>query len=266
MVYNATHSLKETDMNTPSLGIHLTPTAAQFTAPVATPVIAPYALASDVQNLVKAQAIILVGADKDFANAVSEVATGVARIMGDKPSFDHWTAVQAAFVASYKEVRECEEETARKRFSFVAQAMKDTFALEKPAKPTKAGEVKAAQREGAAKTAADMIEASGAKTAQEVLALSSDTTNGPVAAPVVSALAKLAGDMAKDAGKAANEAAREETKALREAIRKTCANLSLVALRKVAELVANLDAVEHPKPVQGDTNTEAEQEETADTN
>lgn len=187
---------------------------------------------------VKAQAVKLSTADKSFEAAVMAVAEGVARILGTDPSYDHWTMVQASFIADYTEARECKEETSRKRWQAVVSALEGNFALEKPAKPTKAAEIKAQQREGASATAMEMIESAGALTPQSILALS-ENADAPVAAPVVAALAKIAGEKAKEAGKAANDAARAETKTLRDDIRKGMTNLSLAQLREVAALVAS---------------------------
>ncbi len=211
------------------------------------PAVVVYALSTAHVEAVKAQALTLVGADKDFADAFAEVATGVAHVMGTAPTYDHWMAVQAAFIADYVAAKGCKEETARQRWVRVCAAMNEGiegtpftgFALEKPAKPSKAAEVKAEQRKGAAETAAALIAAAGATTPQAILALSANA-DAPVAAPVVAALAKAAGSAASDAAKAANEAAREEMKTLRESIRKGAQNLTLAQLREVAALIANL--------------------------
>lgn len=206
-------------------------------------VVAP-ALTPNQAKAVLAQAVALSNADKTFANAVVAISTEVARILGDKPSYDHWTLVQTAFITDYAKAREVKEDSARQRWVKVAETMKAEFALEKPAKPTQAAEVKAKQRTDAAGEAAKLIAAAGATTPEAILKLSANK-DAPVAAGVVSALASAAGKAAAEASQAARDAAREEAKALRESIRKELQNLTLVQLRRVA---ASIEKMKEPAP------------------
>lgn len=196
---------------------------------------------------VRAQAVALADADKDFESAMSEVAQGIARILGTSPTYDGWEAVQKAFIADYADARKCKEETARQRWVAVCKAMESEYALEKPAKPTKAAEAKAAQRKGAAEQAAELVKAAGAATPQAILALTTPAKGQPApSAPVIAALSKIAGEAAKESAKAATEAAKEEAKRLRESIRKECQTLTNPQLRKVAALIAKLRSEGQP--------------------
>lgn len=219
------------------------------------------ALSVEVAASVKAQAVRLSTADKSFEAAVLEVANGVARIMGAQPTFDHWEAVQKAFIADYTAARDCKEETSRKRWQAVANALADNFAQEKPAKPTKSAAVKREQRSDAESKAHALIDAAEATTPQAILALA-ESAGEPVAAPVVAALAKIAGDTAKQAGKSANDAAKVEVKTLREAVRKGLINLSLSQLREVAELVAKYQP-DDAADADAEADAEADADETA---
>lgn len=217
-------------------------TPAAAAAPVA------YVLTEGHAKMVKAQAVALSAADKTFEGIISAVSTGIAKIMGTAPTFDHWQAVQAAFVADYTAAHGCKDESARKRWVAVASAMEAAFALEKPAKPTKAAEVKAEQRKGAALEAAKIIEAAKATTPAEVMKLAGKATKPGV----IAALAKQAGDLSKDAAKEATEAARTESKVLREEIRGLLANLDVRALRSIRNMAAKLAGVPDAEPVPAD--------------
>jgi hypothetical protein len=214
---------------------------------VAQAVAAAYALKDEAIKAVRAESANLAAADTAFESGLSKVATNMARLLGDAPSFDHWEAVAKEFQAGYAAAKKCTEETARKRWVALCGRMETEFALTKPAKPTKAAEVKAAQREGAAKEAADLIERTKATTPAAIIAL---TQQAGLKAPVVAALGKMAGEVAKAAGKAANDAAREEAKKLREEVRQSLAALSLDNLRKVRDTVAAMIAAQNPAPAE----------------
>jgi hypothetical protein len=191
------------------------------------------AVASAAQTLCKA--------DTSFESAIKAVATDVARILTDKPTFDAWEAIAAAFQADYAEARKCNVETARKRWVAVCAAMESEFALEKPAKPTQAAAKKAEERKGNDEQAAALIKAAGATTPQAMMALTADASK-PLPRGVVASISKLAAEAANEASKAANEAARKRAAELRESIRKDCSALDATALAKVAEFIATLKA------------------------
>jgi hypothetical protein len=216
-----------------------------------------YTLSEDVAASVAACGENLAQADQSFDEAIKAVATDVARIMGAEPTFDHWMAVSGRFQIGYVKARGCKPETAQKRWQAVTAAMEAEFALEKPAKPTKAAEVKAEQRKGAAAEAAALIEAAKAATPAEVLALSQSAE--PLKAPVIAALAKAAGEMAAKAGADAAAKAKEESKALREQIRKGTQGLTVAQLRQVADLIESF------KPKADDADETSDEEEGATT-
>jgi hypothetical protein len=189
------------------------------------------------KNAIGGAATALASADVAFESAITGVAANVARILGTEPSYDLWTSVAAHFQTTYASARKCKPETAQKRWFAVAGAMEADFALEKPTKPTKSAEVKAAQREGAAAEAAKLIEAAKATTPAAILALS--TAVEGIKAPVVAALAKAAGAVAADAAKDASEAARKHANEMREEIRKSLGALTNAQLEQVRALVAS---------------------------
>lgn len=80
--------------------------------------------------------------EKGFVAAVE----AIARAMGTAPTFDHWEAVQAEFVGAYAQARGCTEATAANRWSAVCKGLAESAGLEKPRKPTKTAENKAAAR------------------------------------------------------------------------------------------------------------------------
>lgn len=211
--------------------------------PVAATIVEQYTLSDEVRAQVGDTARDLSEADKSFESAISRVAETVARIMGAEPSYNHWTAVAGAFQIDYLTDKGCKPETAQKRWFAVAGSMAETFALEKPAKPTKAAEVKSAQRKGAAAEADAVIAKMEAATPADVLAIATNPNAGPLAKPVIAALAKIAGEMAGKAAEAANKAAKDETKTLRDSLRKSIGTLNLVQLREVAALVESFAPV-----------------------
>lgn len=238
-------------------------------APAATPA-APVLLMLTTQqaNDVREQAGALATADKTFADAISSISTAVARIMGVEPSYDHWTLVQTAFVKDYATARGVKEESARMRWVRVADAMEKAFALVKPAKPTKAAEVKAVQRAKADDEATALIMRAKATTPDAIMRIAA---KGGIAPGVSAALTKAAGALAKDAAKAANEAAREESKTLRESIRKETQTLDVTQLRRVAKLIADMKSaalganmITGAAADVGQGNSDAEQEEPVD--
>lgn len=86
---------------------------------------------------VTAQATALASADAAYDNAMAAVGQAVARILGTKPTHAHWEGVAEAFQADYAKARGCAEKTAANRWHMVTAYLRDTFALEKPAKPSK---------------------------------------------------------------------------------------------------------------------------------
>lgn len=201
-------------------------------------VVAAYALAADVSTKVAAQGVALSVADVSFETALERVAKAIADLIGTAPSYDHWEAVSGAFQTAYTADRKCTEETSRKRWGAITAEMERQFALEKPSKPTKAAEVKAEQRKGAAAEAAALIAKAGAKTPAAVLALSQAGVSGPV----IKALAAEAGKLASDAGKVATEAAKAAASGMREEIRKSLGGLSNAQLEKVRKLIQSFAA------------------------
>ena len=201
--------------------------------PIVGAVIEAYALPTEIGVKVRAQGVELSKADVSFETALDKVSTALAHLIGTSPAFDHWEAVAGAFQIAYVNDRKCTAETARKRWGAVTAEMDRQFSLEKPSKPTKAAEVKAEQRKGAAAEAAALIAKAGATTPAAVLALS----QAGVSTPVIKALAAEAGKLASDAGKAANEAAKAAAATMREEIRKSLAGLTNAQLDKVRRLV-----------------------------
>lgn len=167
------------------------------------PVAPPAALTYD-PAAVNAQAVALAAADAAYENGLQGVAEGVARILGEKPTFEHWEAVAAAFQANYAKARPCAEKTAANRWHMLAGALRDKFALEKPAKGTKQAAQKAASREKAAK-AVEKIVKTYKGNAQAILEAAAKASPTEVAV------------MAKAAEVAADAAAKEAVKKARGA-------------------------------------------------
>lgn len=159
---------------------------------------------------VNACAVQLASADAVFENALTAVAESVARILGTKPTFDHWEGVAGAFRADYVKARGCKEETAAKRWSMVAAELANRFALEKPTKPTAEAQRKATARAKQAKAIEKIVKAHKGN-AQSIL------EEAAKAAPhEVAVYAKAAEVAAETAQKAALKQAKGAEAKLRE--------------------------------------------------
>jgi hypothetical protein len=209
----------------------------QAAAPVAQ---AKPALSAESFNLTSGFGTQLANADAAFESAINEVATGVARIMGTKPSHQHWELVRDAFTGAYTTARGCKEETSRKRWVAVCAVMEKEFALEKPIKPTEGAQKKAVERENADAKADALVKAAGAATPQAIMEIAGKTPN--VSRATVAALGKLAASAANEAQKAASEVARKRANELRETLRESCKKLQVAQLEEVRAFIEQRQA------------------------
>jgi len=195
---------------------------------------------------IAAPAVNLAKADKAFESALPTAASAVAKILGEKPSYDHWVTVQDAFISAYMKERGCTESTATNRFSSVAVAMKNSFALEKPAKPTAAAAKKAASRAKQATSKAS-LKAECHNVADAVSKATKALESGDVQKAI--AYQAVATELQKSAETVAQKAAREALTVQRDKIRKAITECTdLAALKKAYEIiVGNVPAVEPVK-------------------
>lgn len=186
--------------------------------------------AFDLAALNKAASALAV-ADKQFDAAIPQAASAVARILGEKPTFDAWNAVAEAFQKAYREARGCEEKTAQNRWSAVCTEMERAFALAKPAKPSAAGKAKAAQRakhEKAVKAArAQCVKPADAFSKAAELVAAGKVNEAKV-------YTEAGHQLAKEVADKASKAASEQVKKLRDSLKAELAKCTDEALLKAA--------------------------------
>ncbi len=195
--------------------------------PTTTP--AKYALSAEHANSTNGAATALAAADKQFESILEATATAVARVLGLKPSYEHWEAVSDTFRSNYQTARGCNEETARKRWVAVSAF----FSQDKPTKPTAAAAAKAGQRASASEEAAKLIAKAKAATPQDILAIATKSPE-PLTRGVISALGRAATERAAEATKGAAEAAKLESKKLRDQCLTTLAKMTKLQLTLAA--------------------------------
>lgn len=180
-------------------------------------------------------AIALAKADAAFELAVPAAASAVAKALGEKPSFAHWEATQKDFCAAYMSQRGCVAATAENRFSAVAKVMRESFALEKPAKPTTAAKQKKEQR----------TKALGEKVALKAQCINLEDTLNKASEAIkagdtkkATLLATIADDFKKQAETAASKASKDALGLQRDKIRKAITECSdLKALQAAYEII-----------------------------
>ena len=83
------------------------------------------------------------GEDDIFAGEtkVRNSANGMAKILGDSPSYDYWENCRKAFELAYRaKYPKFNEETANKAWTRIAKVMEKEFGLSKPKAPSKAAQ------------------------------------------------------------------------------------------------------------------------------
>ena len=86
---------------------------------------------------------------------------GIAKELGETPSFARWNEVREAFLPAYKGEKKCADDAAAKAWERMARRLADTFDLAKPTAPSAAATKKSAERDKAKKEEEALVKKHG---------------------------------------------------------------------------------------------------------
>lgn len=198
--------------------------------------------ASSVSKIASA----LAKADAAFELAIPTAGNGIAKILGENPTYETWEKVREEFISEYCKARKCVEKTANNRWGAIASYMADNRELEKPTKPTKAAEARAESRKKAS-VKVDAAKAQFTKSADAISEAHKLEQSGELeeAKIIRTAAEKLIKEEKKQAEKIARARLDNEKKLIKAALEK-CTDEAV--LKRVYELLAgNVPAELAPK-------------------
>ena len=162
-------------------------------------------------NAVKAAAILFAQTEINGDKAVSDIA----KILGDKPSFEAWDAIMGEWKAAYQIERKCTEDAGRKAVERIVARLGAAFALEKPRAENKVAVAKSEKRAEIATAKATFEKANAGKTVSQLFEDSKAALElgNPKLATALNTLAISKGDEKAKAVKAAIQAKAKSVKA-----------------------------------------------------
>jgi len=162
-------------------------------------------------NAVKAAAILFAQSEINGDKAVSDLA----KVLGDKPTLETWSAIMGEWKAAYQIERKCTDEAGRKAVERVVSRLGAAFALEKPKAEGKAAVAKSEKRAEIATEKATFEKANAGKTIAQLFEDSKAALElgNPKLATALNTLAIGKGDEKAKAVKAATQAKAKAVKA-----------------------------------------------------
>lgn len=166
-------------------------------------------------NAVKAAAILFAQSEIHGEKAVSDLA----KVLGDKPSFEAWDTIMGAWKVAYQDERKCTEDAGRKAVERIVARLGAAFSLEKPKAESKVAVVKSEKRAEIATAKVLFEKANAGKTIAQLFEDSKAALElgNPKLAASLNTLAIAQGDEKAKAMKAATQV---KAKAVKAAINK----------------------------------------------